>query len=116
MFSFMPRGASGWRACCAVTRELSKAEAEKKLVTEDAVRAAYVRDQFGEDWQNRHLYHLMMSSSLGEKEAVSIILSALHCAKETQGGVQSGQTPMKQSDSREHGRTERPTPGWSPSR
>ena len=34
----------------------------------------------GEDWQNRHLYHLMISSSLGEKEAVSIILSALHSA------------------------------------
>ena len=36
---------------------------------------------YGEDWQNRHLYHLMISSCLGEKEAVSIILSALHCAR-----------------------------------
>jgi cytidylate kinase len=60
---------------------LSKAEAEKKLDEEDATRAIYVRANYGEDWQNRHLYHLMISSSLGEKEAVSIILSALHCAK-----------------------------------
>lgn len=58
---------------------LSKAEAEKKLDAEDAIRAAYVRAHFDEDWQNRHLYHLMLSSCLGEKEAVSIILSALHC-------------------------------------
>ena len=60
---------------------LSKPEAEKKLDAEDATRAAYVRDHFGEDWQNRHLYHLMISSCLGEKEAVSIILSALHSSK-----------------------------------
>jgi cytidylate kinase len=59
---------------------VSKAEAEKKLDAEDAIRAAYVRDQYGEDWQNRHLYHLMVSSCLGEKEATSIILSALHVA------------------------------------
>ena len=44
---------------------LSKAEAEKKLDAEDATRAAYVRGHYGEDWQNRHLYHLMISSCLG---------------------------------------------------
>jgi cytidylate kinase len=60
---------------------LSKAEAEKKVDAQDATRAAYVRDHFGEDWQNRHLYHLMISSCLGEKEATSIILSALHAAQ-----------------------------------
>jgi len=60
---------------------LSKAEAEKKLAAEDATRAAYVRVHFGEDWQNRHLYHLMISSDLGEKEAVSIILAALHVVR-----------------------------------
>ena len=57
---------------------LSKSFAEKKMDEEDAARAAYVRDHFGENWQNRHLYHLMVSSSLGEKETASIILSALH--------------------------------------
>jgi cytidylate kinase len=60
---------------------LAKAEGEKKLVAEDETRAAYVRDHYGEDWQNRHLYHLMISSSLGEREAVSIILSALHSTR-----------------------------------
>ena len=67
--------------------QLSKSAAEKKLDAEDATRAAYVRDQFGQDWQNRHLYHLMLSSSLGEKEAVSIILAALHCAKEARASA-----------------------------
>jgi cytidylate kinase len=59
----------------------SKPEAEKRLDAEDAIRAAYVRDHYGEDWQNRHLYQLMISSCVGEKEATSIILSALHNAK-----------------------------------
>ena len=77
VFIYAPRGERLARLLRRDAR-LSKAEAEKKLVAEDATRAAYVRDHFGEDWQNRHLYHLMISSGLGEKEAVSIILSALH--------------------------------------
>jgi cytidylate kinase len=59
---------------------LSKAEAERKLIAEDETRAAYVRDHYGENWENHHLYHLMLSSSLGEREATSIVLSALHLA------------------------------------
>jgi cytidylate kinase len=60
---------------------LTKAEAEKKLDAQDGLRAAYVRDHYGLDWTNRHLYQLMISSSLGEEAAVSIILSALHVAQ-----------------------------------
>jgi len=56
---------------------LSRAEAEKRLDSEDQIRAAYVRVNYDEDWQNRHLYHLMISSSLGDREAASIVLSAL---------------------------------------
>jgi cytidylate kinase len=78
VFIYAPRGERLERLLHR-DHQLSKVEAEKKLDVEDATRAAYVRTHFGDDWQNRHLYHLMMSSSLGEKEAVSIILSALHC-------------------------------------
>jgi cytidylate kinase len=60
--------------------KLSKAEAERKMIAEDETRAAYVRDHYGENWENHHLYHLMLSSSLGEREATSIVLSALHLA------------------------------------
>ena len=80
VFIYAPRGERLARLLRRDAR-LSKAEAEKKLGAEDGTRAAYVRDHYGEDWQNRHLYHLMISSSLGEKEAVSIILSALHSAR-----------------------------------
>jgi len=66
--------------------QLTKSEAEKTLDTQDNIRAAYVRDQFGQDWTNRHLYQLLISSSLGVDAAVSIILSAMHVAKE---GVRS---------------------------
>ena len=59
----------------------SKAEAEKKLVTEDETRAAYVRTHYGENWQNRHLYHLMISSSLGEQQTVSVILASVRTAQ-----------------------------------
>jgi cytidylate kinase len=65
---------------------LTKAQAEKKLDTQDDVRAAYVRDHFGQDWTNRHLYQLLISSSLGEEAVVSIILSAMRVSKE---GVRS---------------------------
>jgi cytidylate kinase len=79
IFIYAPRGE---RLARLLRRDsgLSKAEAEKKLEAEDATRAAYVRVHYGEDWQNRHLYHLMLSSCLGVQEAVSIVLSALHGA------------------------------------
>ncbi len=80
VFVYAPRGE---RLARLLSRnaQLSRAEAEKKLDAEDATRAAYVRTHYDEDWQNRHLYHLMISSCLGEKEVVSIILSALHSTR-----------------------------------
>ncbi len=80
VFVYAPRGE---RLARLLSRhpQLSKAEAERKLEAEDATRAAYVRNHYGEDWRNRHLYHLMISSCLGEKEVVSIVLSALHSAR-----------------------------------
>jgi cytidylate kinase len=80
VFIYAPRGERLARSFSRDAR-LSRAEVEKKLVAEDATRAAYVCDHYGEDWENRHLYHLMISSCLGEQEAVSIILSALHSTR-----------------------------------
>ncbi len=79
VFIYAPRGE---RLARLLHRDphIAKADAEKKLDVEDATRAAFVRTHYGDDWQNRHLYHLMLSSGLGEKETVSIILSALHCS------------------------------------
>ncbi|MGD0221489.1 MAG: cytidylate kinase-like family protein [Terriglobia bacterium] len=80
VFVYAPRGQRLSRLLRRDAR-LSKGEAEEKLDAEDEIRAAYVRDHYREDWQNRHLYQLMISSCLGEKEAASIVLSALHSAR-----------------------------------
>jgi len=56
---------------------LTPAQAEVKLDAQDHIRAAYVRDHFGQDWANRHLYHLQVCSSLGEEVVVSLILAAM---------------------------------------
>ena len=80
MFIYAPRGERLERLQRRDAR-LTKAEAEKKLGAQDEVRAAYVRDHFGQDWSNRHLYQLMISSSLGEEAVVSIILSAMGLAQ-----------------------------------
>lgn len=42
----------------------------------DKRRAAYVQRYFGEDWINRHLYNLMICSSIGYEETASVIVWA----------------------------------------
>jgi cytidylate kinase len=64
---------------------LTRAQAEEKMETQDRLRAAYVRDHFGQDWRNRHLYHLLVCSGLGEETVVSLILTALEQAKSDAG-------------------------------
>ena len=53
------------------------AEAGEALDVRDRERAAYVRRFYDQDWTNRHLYHLMLSSSQGEQVVVSTILTAI---------------------------------------
>jgi cytidylate kinase len=81
VFIYAPKGERLARLMVRNPRT-SRAEMQKKMDIQDQTRAAYVRDHYGEDWQNRHLYDLMISSTLGDKQVVSIILSALH----TEGG------------------------------
>ena len=61
---------------------LTEAAAKEALNAQDRERAAYVRRFFDHDWSNRHLYHLMISSCLGEAVAVPTILSAMGVAQE----------------------------------
>jgi cytidylate kinase len=72
--------------------ELTPPELERKVHAQDAVRAAYVRTHFGQDWTNRHLYHLLVSSNLGDDAVVSIILSAMRVAR---AGVRSQETEVR---------------------
>ena len=71
-------------------RHASLAEAEEALDVRDRQRAAYVRRFYGQDWTNRHLYHLMLSSSQGEQVAVSTILTALGLDRERLASLDRG--------------------------
>jgi cytidylate kinase len=55
----------------------SRAEAELAMDARDQERAALIRRYFSQDWSNRHLYDLMVSSKLGEQVVLSTILSAM---------------------------------------
>jgi len=59
------------------SRHASRAEAEAALDARDQERAALIRRYFNQDWANRHLYDLMISSKLGEEVVLSTILSAM---------------------------------------
>ncbi|MFB3922699.1 MAG: AAA family ATPase [Terriglobia bacterium] len=57
-------------------------DAEAALEARDRERADHVRQIYGQDWTNPHLYHLMLCSSMGEEAAVSIILGAMDLSRE----------------------------------
>lgn len=52
-------------------------DVEELIRTTDRQRAAYIRMYFGCNWSDPHLYHLLISSQLGEAQAVSLILDVL---------------------------------------
>ncbi|HVX66472.1 MAG TPA: cytidylate kinase-like family protein [Bryobacteraceae bacterium] len=47
----------------------------------DRRRAAYVRRHFAQDWTNRHLYDLMVCSSMGDAAAARAVLAAVEALK-----------------------------------
>ena len=57
--------------------KLTEAEAVAELESQERTRAAYVRRHFNQDRSNRHLYHLMVCSSLGEEGVLSVILRGM---------------------------------------
>jgi len=74
VFIYAPRGerlrrVRSWHA--------SRAEADLAMDARDQERAALIRRYFNQDWSNRHLYDLMISSKLGEEVVLSTILSAM---------------------------------------
>jgi hypothetical protein len=74
VFIYAPRAE---RLCRVRTRHASRAEAEAALEARDQERAALIRRYFNQDWANRHLYDLMISSKLGEEVVLSTILHAM---------------------------------------
>jgi hypothetical protein len=57
------------------------ADPEALIAEMDAMRARYVKLQFGCDWANPHLYHLLVNSSLGEEAAASLIVHAMSAGR-----------------------------------
>jgi len=53
------------------------ADPEAQIASVDHRRSAYIRRYFGQEWGNRHLYDLMLCSSMGEAAAVAAILAAI---------------------------------------
>jgi len=54
----------------------SQEHAERVIDTADGERAAFIRQHFHIDWPERHVYHLMVNTAVGEDAAVETILQA----------------------------------------
>ncbi len=59
------------------------ADAELFMEKMDRRRAAYIRRFYGEDWKDRRLYHLVISSALGLETVADTILCAARLTAET---------------------------------
>jgi len=75
-----------WRERIARIRQRIPAETDVEglIRSTDRQRADYIRLHFGCDWSDPHLYHMLISSELGEDEVASIIVEAI-----TRGGRHS---------------------------
>ncbi len=79
LFVYAPRAARMERLR---TRAGAPEDLESWMQETDRMRAEYVRRNFGCDWANPHLYHLMLDSTLGEEAAVEAVLAAMRAAGE----------------------------------
>jgi cytidylate kinase len=55
----------------------SESEAIHLAETVDDDRAAFIKQYFGVEWPDRHKFHLMLNSTIGEDHAVDTILNAI---------------------------------------
>lgn len=70
-----------WPERVARVRERTPAalDVENVIRTVDQRRAGYIRTYFGCDWTDPHLYHMLLSSELGEEEVARIIIETIQC-------------------------------------
>jgi CMP/dCMP kinase len=59
------------------TRLEPGAKIEQRIHTVDGARALYHRQRFGKEWNNQHLYDLMISSSEDEELTARVIINAM---------------------------------------
>ena len=58
-------------------REPAASSIEQLMRSTDQQRADFIRLYFGCDWKNVHLYHMLISSELGEEAVAGLILAAI---------------------------------------
>jgi len=56
----------------------SESEAVQLAETVDGERAAFIKQYFGVEWPDRHKFHLMLNSTVGEDAAVETILNCIN--------------------------------------
>ena len=62
-------------------RGKSETDAAHLADTVDSERAAFIKQYFGVEWPDRHKFHLMMNSAMGEQVAVDLILNAIELSQ-----------------------------------
>jgi hypothetical protein len=87
VFIYAPHAERLQRVRC---RHASRAEAELAIDARDQERAALICRYFNQDWSNRHLYDLMISSMLGEEVVLSTILTAMGAGRASPAAAQRG--------------------------
>jgi cytidylate kinase len=63
----------------------SEKEAVELAQTVDIDRAEYIKQYFGVEWPERHYFHLMINSGLGDEVAVHTILASVALLEEQPG-------------------------------
>ena len=62
----------------------SEAEAIDLVDTIDEERRKFVKHYFGHDWPNRHYFHAMLNTSIGDENTVEVILDLMNAANENE--------------------------------
>jgi cytidylate kinase len=62
--------------------------------TVDRDRAAFIKQYFGVEWPDRHRFHLMINSAIGEEAAVDTILNSINLPEQQTPGARSSQSSL----------------------
>lgn len=66
-------------------RGKSEKEATQLAESVDRDRAAFIKQYFGVEWPDRHCFHLMINSGMGEQAAVETILNGIAMLEKARG-------------------------------
>jgi cytidylate kinase len=72
-----------------VSEGKSEAEAIESVDTVDLERAEFVKHYFGAEWPNRHLFHAMLNTAMGDDATVDTILGLMEAANKREAAGKS---------------------------